>query len=51
MPFSVTWMDPESVIQSEVIQKEKYKYCIILLICGISTNGTEELNCKAEIES
>ena len=51
MPFSVTWMDPESVIQSEVIKKEKYKYCIILLICGISTNGTEELNCKAEIES
>ena len=30
-----TWMDLETVIQSEVSQKEKNKYCIILLICGI----------------
>ena len=26
MPFAVTWMDLESVIQSEVSQKEKNKY-------------------------
>ena len=35
MPFAVTWMDLEIVIQGEVSQKEKDKYCIILLICGI----------------
>ena len=34
LPFAVTWVDLEIVIQSEVSQKEKDKYCIILLICG-----------------
>ena len=33
--FVETWMDLETVIQSEVSQKEKNKYCIISLICGI----------------
>ena len=32
--FVVTWMDPETVIQSEVIQKEKNKYRILTHICG-----------------
>ena len=32
MPFAVTWMDLEIVIQSEVSQKEKDKYPIISLI-------------------
>ena len=35
MPFAATWMDLEIVIQSEVSQKEKNKYRIISLICGI----------------
>ena len=35
VPFAETWMDLETVIQSEVNQKEKNKYRIILLICGI----------------
>jgi len=30
-PFAETWMDLEIVIQSEVRQKEKNKYCIISL--------------------
>ena len=30
-----TWMDLETVIQSEVSQKEKNKYCILAHICGI----------------
>ena len=30
-----TWMDLESVIQSEVSQKEKSKYCILMHTCGI----------------
>ena len=29
------WMDLESVIQCEVSQKEKNKYCILTHICGI----------------
>ena len=35
MPFAATWMNLEIVIQSEVSQKEKDKYHIILIICGI----------------
>ena len=35
VPFAETWMDLETVIQSEVSQKEKNKYHIILLTCGI----------------
>ena len=49
MPFVATWMDLETVIQSEVGQKEEDKYRIILLICGLQKNGTDELICKAEI--
>ena len=33
--FVVKWMDLESVIQSEISQKEKNKYCILMHICGI----------------
>ena len=36
------WMDLETVIQSEVSQKEKNKYCILTHICGIQKNGTDE---------
>ena len=31
----VRWMNLEPVIQSEVNQKEKNKYCILMHICGI----------------
>ena len=33
--FVETWMDLETVLQSEVSQKEKNKYCILMHICGI----------------
>ena len=33
--FVEMWMDLESVIQSEVSQKEKNKYCVLMHICGI----------------
>ena len=33
--FVVVWIDLESVIQSEVSQKEKNKCCILAHICGI----------------
>ena len=35
MPFAATWMDLEIIIGSEVRQKEKDKYHMISLICGI----------------
>ena len=33
--FVVKWMDLESVIQTEVSQKEKNKYCMLKHIYGI----------------
>ena len=44
-------MDLETVIQSEVSQKEKNKYRILTHICGIQKSGTDEPILKAEIET
>ena len=33
--FLVSWMDLESIIQSEVIKKETNKYHMLILIYGI----------------
>ena len=35
MPFAATWMELETLILSEVTQKEKDKYHMISLISGI----------------
>ena len=35
MPFVATWIDLEIIILSEINQKEKDKYHMISLICGI----------------
>ena len=35
MSFAATWMDPEIIILNKVSQKEKDKYHMISLICGI----------------
>ena len=35
MPFAATWMELETLILSEVSQKEKYKYHMISLLPGI----------------
>ena len=43
------WMNLEPIIQSEVSQKEKNKYCILMNIYGIYKNGTDEHICKEEI--
>ena len=49
--FVETWMDLETVIQSEVTQKEKNKYHILTHICEMQKNGTDKPVCKAEIET
>ena len=35
MPFAATWVDLEIITLSEVSQKEKDKYHMISLTCGI----------------
>ena len=44
------WMKIEPIIQSEVSQKEKDKYCILTHIYGILKNGTEEFIYRAAVE-
>ena len=34
-PFTATMMDLEMIILSELSQKEKYKFHVISLLCGI----------------
>ena len=43
-------MNIEPIIQSEVSQKEKDKYCILMHIYGILKDGTEEFICRAAME-
>ena len=47
----VKWMNLEPVIQSEASQKEKNKYHILMHICGIQKNDTDELICRAATET
>ena len=49
--FEEMWIDIETVIQSEVLQKETNKYRILTHICGIKKNGRDEPVCKTEIET
>ena len=49
--FVEMWMDLETVIQSEVSQKQKNKYRILTYLCGILKNVTDEPVCKAEIQT
>ena len=44
------WMNLEPVIQSEVSQKEKDKYCILMHIYRIQKNGTEEFIYRVTVE-
>ena len=41
------WMNPQPIIQSEVSQKEKDKYCILTHIYGIQKDGTKEFIFRA----
>ena len=49
--FAELWVNLETVIQSEVSQKEKNKYCILAYMCVIQKNGIGEPICRVEIES
>ena len=40
--FLVRWMDLETVIQSEVSQKEKNKYHMLTYICNLKKNFFKE---------
>ena len=44
------WMNLEPIIQSEVSQKEKEKYHILMHIYGIQKNGTAEFVDRATVE-
>ena len=46
----VRWINLELVIQSEVSQKEKKKYCILMYIYGIQKNGIDEPICREEMD-
>ena len=45
-----SWMDLESVIQSEVSQKDKNKYRMLTHIYGILKNNTDEPSGRAGIK-
>ena len=49
--FVETWMDLETVIQSEVSQKEKNKYRMLMHICESEKIGIDDLIYKAETET
>ena len=44
------WMNLEPTIQSEVSQKEKYKYWTLTHIYGIQKGGIDEFVCRAAME-
>ena len=51
VPFAETWMDPETVIQNSVFQRQKSKSCIVTHICGLQKRGIDELICKTDLET
>ena len=44
------WMNLEPIIQGGVSQKEKDKYRMLIDICGIQKDGTDEFICKEAVE-
>ena len=45
------WMKMEPIIQSEVSQKEKHQYSILMQIYGIQKYGNDNPVCKTEKET
>ena len=44
------WMNLEHIIKSDVTQKEKDKYRILIHIYGIYKDGTDEIICREAME-
>ena len=51
VPFATIGRGLEILTLCEISQKEKDKYCMISLICGILKEDTNELTYKTEIDS
>ena len=45
------WIKLEPIIQSEVSQKEKHQYSILMYIYGIKKNGNDDPICKTAKET
>ena len=45
------WMKLEPIIQREVSQKEKDKYCILMHLYGIQKDSNNSLTCRAAKET
>ena len=45
------WVDLETVIESEISQKEESIYGILVHLCGIQKNGADDLICKTKLET
>ena len=47
----IRWMNLEPTVQSEVSQKEKDKYYVLMQIYGIQKDGIDEPICRAAMET
>ena len=45
------WMNLEPIVQSEVNQKEKYQYSILMHIYGIQKDGNDDPVCETAKET
>ena len=47
----VRWMNSEPLMKSEVRQKEKNEYHILIHIYGIEEDGNDEPICRVEVDT
>ena len=45
------WMKLEPIIQSEVSQKEKHQYSVLMHICGVQKDGNNDPICETAKET
>ena len=49
--FLMMWMKLEPIIQSEVSQREKHQYSILMYIYGLQKDGNDDPICKTAKET
>ena len=49
--FLMRWMKLEPMIQSEVSQREKHQYSILMHIYGIQEDGNNDRTCETEVKN